>query len=155
MLKNELKEILRNGESSGVEFKRDDVHADSLAKEVAALLNLEGGHILLGVEDDGSVTGLTRAPATAEEWVMNVCRDHVRPAVTPYWETVKWDGSKTVGKQIKELSLPEGTKLALVIHQSQRPKMPSPETTIRAEDRIIAITSADLEEELRAALRGE
>jgi trk system potassium uptake protein TrkA len=63
--------------------------------------------------------------------------------------------SKTVGKQIKELSLPEGTKLALVIHQSQRPKMPSSETTIRAEDRIIAITSVDLEEELRAALRGE
>jgi trk system potassium uptake protein TrkA len=63
--------------------------------------------------------------------------------------------SKTVGKQIKELSLPEGTKLALVIHQSQRPKMPSPETTIRAEDRVIAITSAELEEELRAALRGE
>jgi trk system potassium uptake protein TrkA len=63
--------------------------------------------------------------------------------------------SKTVGKQIKELSLPEGTKLALVIHQSQRPKMPSPETTIHAEDRVIAITSAELEEELRAALRGE
>lgn len=64
-------------------------------------------------------------------------------------------GSKTVGKQIKELPLPKGTKLALVIHQSQRPKMPSSETTIRAEDRIIAITSVDLEEELRAALRGE
>jgi len=65
------------------------------------------------------------------------------------------DGSKTVGKQIKELSLPEGTKLALVIHQSQRPKMPSSETTILAEDRVIAITSAELEEELRAVLRGE
>jgi len=63
--------------------------------------------------------------------------------------------SKTVGKQIKELSLPEGARLALIIHQSQRPKMPSSETTIRAEDRVIAITSADLEEELRAALRGE
>jgi trk system potassium uptake protein TrkA len=63
--------------------------------------------------------------------------------------------SKTVGKQIKELSLPEGARLALIIHQAQRPKMPSTETTIRAEDRVIAITSAEREEELRAALRGE
>ncbi len=50
MLKTELTELVRNGESSGVEFKRDDVHPQSLAKEMAALLNLAGGCVLLGVE---------------------------------------------------------------------------------------------------------
>lgn len=70
MLKIELAEVIRNGENSGVEFKRDDVHPESLAKEVAALANLEGGRILLGIEDDGTVSGLTRGAKQAEEWVM-------------------------------------------------------------------------------------
>ena len=97
MTKTELLEILQNGENSGVEFKRDDVHPESLAKEMAALLNLEGGHILLGVEDDGSVTGLTRAPKVAEEWVMEVARVHIQPPIIPYWEKFSWDQSTTIG----------------------------------------------------------
>ncbi|MBI2951828.1 putative DNA binding domain-containing protein, partial [bacterium] len=51
MLRTELAELIQHGENSGVEFKRDDVRPDSLAKEIVALLNLEGGYILLGVED--------------------------------------------------------------------------------------------------------
>ena len=42
MNRSELMEIIRNGENSGVEFKRDDVQPQNLAKEIAALLNLEG-----------------------------------------------------------------------------------------------------------------
>jgi hypothetical protein len=34
---------------------------------MAALLNLEGGHTILGVEDSGAVTGLTRPAKHAEE----------------------------------------------------------------------------------------
>jgi len=58
----QLGELILNGESSGVEFKRDDVPPERLAKEMAALLNLEGGFILLGVEKDRAVSGLTRHP---------------------------------------------------------------------------------------------
>lgn len=97
MLKTELVEVLTNGENSGVEFKRDDVHPDSLATEIVALLNLEGGRVLLGVEDDGSVLGLTRKPKAAEEWVMNVCRNNIQPPVIPYWETVRYEPQMIVG----------------------------------------------------------
>lgn len=72
MQENELYYLIRNGENSGVEFKRDDIHPDILAKEVAALLNLEGGYILLGVEDDGAVSGLAREAKKVEEWVIEV-----------------------------------------------------------------------------------
>ncbi len=97
MNRTELAELLHNGESSGVEFKRDDVVPERLAKELAALLNLEGGHILLGVEDDGTVSGLKRTPKQAEEWVMEVARVHLRPAAIPFWETLEWDGGLVVG----------------------------------------------------------
>ena len=62
--------------------------------------------------------------------------------------------STAVGKRLKELALPKGTRLALVIHQTQKPKVPTADTVIRAEDRVIAITSSELEEELRTILRG-
>ncbi len=82
MNRTELLDILANGENSGVEFKRDDVNARSLAKELVAFSNLDGGMVVLGVEDNGEVSGLTRSPRELEEWVMNVCRDKIRPAIT-------------------------------------------------------------------------
>lgn len=97
MTKTELLEILRNGENSGIEFKRDDVRPDSLAKEISALLNFEGGRILLGVEDDGTVSGLARPAKEAEQWVMTVCQQHVQPPIIPYWETLAWDDGGLVG----------------------------------------------------------
>ena len=97
MTRTELAERIRNGENSGIEFKRDDARPESLAKEMAALLNLEGGHILLGVEDDRTVTGLTRDSKKAEEWVMETARTHLRPAAIPFWETFDWRGGLIVG----------------------------------------------------------
>ncbi len=46
MKKSEVLEIIRNGESSKVEFKTEDVHPNSLAEEIVALSNFEGGVIL-------------------------------------------------------------------------------------------------------------
>lgn len=97
MNRTELAELVQNGENSGVEFKRDDVHPERLAKEMAALLNLEGGHILLGVEKDRTVTGLTRKPEKAEEWAMEVVRTHLRPAAVPFWVTLDWGEGTIVG----------------------------------------------------------
>lgn len=97
MNKTELKEIIDNGENSEVEFKRDDVHPDSLAKEMAALLNLEGGSVLLGVEDNGAITGLTRSREQAERWVMDIARQNLQPEIIPVWRTVAMDEGKIVG----------------------------------------------------------
>lgn len=87
MTKTELLEIVRNGENSGVEFKRDTIEGRALAKELVAFANLRGGKVLLGVEDDGSIVGITRI--NCEEWVMTACRDKVRPEIIPYFEIVR------------------------------------------------------------------
>ena len=97
MNKAELIELIRNDESSGVEFKRDDIVPAKLAAEMVALLNLEGGHILLGVEKDRTVSGLTRDRRLAEEWIMEAARTHIQPGTIPYWETIDWDDTKVVG----------------------------------------------------------
>nr|VFK13984.1 MAG: hypothetical protein BECKLFY1418C_GA0070996_100520 [Candidatus Kentron sp. LFY] len=43
MTKTELLESIRNGENSFVEFKRDDIDNQKLARELVAFSNLEGG----------------------------------------------------------------------------------------------------------------
>ena len=87
MTRTGLLEIIRNGENSGVEFKRDVVQSHALAKELVAFANFEGGIVLLGVEDDGRVSGITRDDP--EMFVMNTCRDKVRPGLIPFYEVVK------------------------------------------------------------------
>lgn len=85
--RTELLEIISNRENSGVEFKRDDLQNHVLAKELVAFSNLEGGMVLLGVEDDESIAGLIRD--NLEEWVMTVCRDKIRPAIIPFFEVIR------------------------------------------------------------------
>ena len=93
--RTELLEIMSNGENSGVEFKRDDLRTQDLAKELVAFSNLAGGIVLLGVEDDGTITGLMRD--NLEEWVMNACHDKIRPEIVPFFEVVRGaEGDKDV-----------------------------------------------------------
>ena len=62
--------------------------------------------------------------------------------------------SAAIGKLVKEISLPAKSKLALVIRKDRKPRVPDPNTIIREGDQIIALTTPELEEELRAALTG-
>ena len=96
MLVQDLLEIIRNGENSSVEFKEDGAHRDSIAKEMSALLNFEGGLILLGVADDGSTLGISRSRKDCEIWVMDIAHNNVDPAFIPHWSSVNI-GGKTVG----------------------------------------------------------
>ena len=97
MNKIDLLDYIANGENSRVEFKRDDCRPDELAMEMAALLNLEGGVILLGVEDDGLVSGLTRSRGAAEEWVMSIVRQNLQPATIPVWACIEVESGNEVG----------------------------------------------------------
>jgi trk system potassium uptake protein TrkA len=57
-----------------------------------------------------------------------------------------------VGRQIRQLLLPQGSLICLVIDSEGTPRLPSADTTIHAEDIILAVTSIDNEEGLRGAL---
>jgi len=50
--------ITQLGESQFVEFKRAAVEAKHLAEDLVALANADGGTVLIGVEDDGSISGI-------------------------------------------------------------------------------------------------
>ena len=95
MTKSELLELIANGENSGVEFKSDDLRPERLAREVVALANFHGGRILLGVEDDRTITGVRRDDL--EHWVMDaVFGRKVHPMILPFYEEIQVDDQRRV-----------------------------------------------------------
>ena len=61
-------------------------------------------------------------------------------------------GANIVGKQISQLLLPQGALLCLVIDAEGSPRLPSPATTIHADDILVAVAGIDAEDNLRRAL---
>ena len=91
MQNSELQTIIDAGEGSKTEFKRDGLRPEQLAREIASFANMNGGRILLGVEDDGTISGVQRRNLQA--WVMDtVIGRCVVPPIIPDYEEVAMDG---------------------------------------------------------------
>jgi len=65
------------------------------------------------------------------------------------------EGSKSVGKSVKELSLPSDSILALLIRNGQKPQVPTVDTVLEVNDRIIALTTTDSEAALQEELASD
>ena len=85
-----IRRRLRLGEDGRWEFKQIEFRGnrpvgpgrDSLADELAAFANGNGGVLLCGVTDDGRAQGMTRAQLDAvEQLVVTICADSIRPAI--------------------------------------------------------------------------
>lgn len=108
MLINELLDIINGGENFYIEFKEEKVKPKDLGEEIVAFANSEGGTILIGVSDDGKVTGIT--DKRIEETIMNICRNNVIPNIIPNFEYVTIEDKKVVILGIqKGLSKPYST----------------------------------------------
>jgi len=97
----ELKNLIASGESSHLEFKSEQVKPEDVAKEIVSFLNFQGGKILLGVEDDGTISGVSRPDV--EEWVINICRNNVVPQIIPGYQKLSIEG-----KDVVVLDIPTG-----------------------------------------------
>jgi ATP-dependent DNA helicase RecG len=85
----ELMQILSRGEDSRNQFKRNINNDDSLAREMVAFCNSGGGKILIGVDDDGSVSGLTSDDIRRlNNMISNVASEKVKPPVNPLTEII-------------------------------------------------------------------
>ncbi len=115
MKRSELLELTANGENSGIEFKRDDIRPEQLAREIVALANFHGGRVLLGVEDDGAISGIQRP--NLEEWVMDtVFGRYIHPMILPFYEEIQMEP----GKRIAVVSITQGTAKPYVVRHHGR-----------------------------------
>lgn len=89
----EILQLISGGENSSVEFKSASVKPDALAKEIIAFSNSGGGVILLGIEDNGRITGLPGGK-NFEEWAANIARNNVIPAVQVEYSHIDIENKK-------------------------------------------------------------
>jgi len=57
MTLQEIHKIAKQGEGLKVEFKKKAAFPEKIVRELIALANTEGGYLLIGVDDDGTVSG--------------------------------------------------------------------------------------------------
>ncbi len=87
MTYNELVRLVGIGEGQHLEFKRRVPQPDRLAKEVIAFANSSGGHLLLGVDDSGSILGVRDADEETYS-LRNALDAHCQPHVSVTLERV-------------------------------------------------------------------
>jgi len=63
--------------------------------------------------------------------------------------------SRIIGRRLKDIDLPEGTSLVLVVRYNEKPQPADPEMKVEPGDQIIAVMPTDSEESLKTALRGK
>lgn len=93
------------GEDSRRQFKQDVTNADALAAEMAAFANAEGGLILIGVHDDGSIQGLSGEDVRrVNQLIGNTASQNVRSPLTVTTENVDIGN----GRIVIALTVPKG-----------------------------------------------
>lgn len=92
-----LQTLIANGEDTRHQFKRDFAHVDSLAAELVAFANGLGGTLVIGVEDDGSVRGLSlQDVGRLNQMLSNAASQHVTPAINPVSTNVRIEQGQLV-----------------------------------------------------------
>jgi predicted HTH transcriptional regulator len=94
MTEQELQKIIAAGESSKVQFKERPPHIDSLAHEIIAFSNTQGGVIIFGVNDKtGEINGLSfNEIRDINQQLVNAASQKVYPPVFTITETVNVNG---------------------------------------------------------------
>lgn len=90
---DEFASLLASGEDSFVEFKDPRTTNADLVKELCAFVNADGGRVLLGVDDEGTIVGAT---GWDEERVMNLARTSIDPPIVPTYQRLRWDAERIV-----------------------------------------------------------
>jgi ATP-dependent DNA helicase RecG len=79
MTPQQLNEMLKQGETKDLDFVENSNEREAIARSVSALLNSDGGRVIVGVDSTGQVSGI-RGDAIVE---MQKIRTFLESAITP------------------------------------------------------------------------
>ncbi|EKB50134.1 AlbA family DNA-binding domain-containing protein [Cecembia lonarensis] len=95
MTLQEIHKIAQQGEGLNTEFKKKAAFPEKIVREIIALANTNGGHLLIGVDDDGTVSG--QRFIEEEVFVMQrAIQDMIFPSLNYEVEVVKLNAKKGV-----------------------------------------------------------
>jgi hypothetical protein len=98
----DLLDICKNGEDQAYEFKGQGTDTKKMAREIAAMLHTrQGGFVLYGVEDDGTIQGSDLSRQKMDQAVQNSVKNTISPAAT-----VKVHSVKVLGHEVVVIAVP-------------------------------------------------
>ncbi|QEC53121.1 putative DNA-binding protein [Anseongella ginsenosidimutans] len=100
-----IRKLILEGEGLQVDFKKTISSYEKIARTLTAFANTKGGKLLVGVEDNGEVTGL-RSEEEEKFMLVTAGRDYCKPPVIPGFEEVYMDNKLVLVAEIPE----SGTK---------------------------------------------
>ena len=97
MIQQELLIKIHAGEDSRTQFKSNITNADSLAAEMVAFANLNGGTIYVGVEDNGRITGIPKDEiGRINQLISNTASQHIKSPIAVQTVNVLLDNGNIV-----------------------------------------------------------
>ncbi|GAB3885681.1 AlbA family DNA-binding domain-containing protein [Spirosoma agri] len=101
MTRNDLDDLIAQGENTRLEFKRSLSSAYRIARTLAAFANTSGGVILIGIADSGKIVGV---PSESREiYKLEDATDKlVDPALTISYEVLTPDGRTVLVVRVNE-----------------------------------------------------
>lgn len=96
MTLQEVKRLAARGEGMQLEFKKKASFPEKIVREVIALSNARGGHLLIGVDDDGTVSGQRFIEEEIFVLEKAICQ-LIQPDITYEVEKIKINEKKGVG----------------------------------------------------------
>ena len=101
MKRKDFLDLIEEGESLQVEFKRRFSTQEKIAREMIAFANTRGGYILFGVDDDKEIVGVESEKSEAE-LIKDAADNYCEPPVE-----YEIDFLEVYGKEVVIVSIPE------------------------------------------------
>ena len=155
----ELIEKISLGEDATFELKSELPHRQSLAGEIAAFANANGGVILIGTDDSGEIVGIARQELDAvEKTVVEVCQDSIDPLVLILTEKLRIDNKNLLKIEVPRSLFVHKTANGYFIRQGSSKREMPPEQLARlfqsrSQARIIAFDEQFVPNTDKATLR--
>ena len=97
----DVNRLIEQGEGFEIEFKRKVSTPEKIARALIAFANTRGGHILFGVDDDGSIVGV-ESEKSEVDLIRQAGTLFCIPEIHPYIDIVAFDGKDVIVAYVEE-----------------------------------------------------
>jgi len=97
----DVKRLIEQGEGFTIEFKRKVSTPEKIARALIAFANTKGGHILFGVDDDGSIVGVESEKSEAD-LIFEAGSVFCEPEILPDIDIVPFSGKDVIVATVAE-----------------------------------------------------
>jgi predicted HTH transcriptional regulator len=97
----DVNRLIDGGEGFEIEFKRKVSSPEKIARAMIAFANTKGGHILFGVDDDGSIVGV-ESEKSEVDLILQAGSEYCLPGIFPEIDIVAFDGKDVIVAYVPE-----------------------------------------------------